>query len=71
MKCPECGGNLKSYSTENTSDGEMVIRRRECQECGAKVKTGEVIIEKAAENMSIRKKGMAEVFAKYGYKVSC
>lgn len=40
MKCPNCG-HPKSHVTRSTSDGQVITRTRECDECIFKWSTTE------------------------------
>lgn len=47
MKCPNCNGEAKVYTTPRSDDPEVVYRIRECTKCKARFRTEEHIIQRA------------------------
>nr|DAZ19113.1 MAG TPA: putative transcriptional regulator [Caudoviricetes sp.] len=45
MKCKKCGGKTQVTDSEESLDGFVVMRRRQCPVCGNKIKTFEEVWE--------------------------
>lgn len=44
MKCKKCGGKTQVTDTEESLDGFVVMRRRQCPACGYRFKTTETYV---------------------------
>ena len=57
IKCSKCKGNTRITNTYNSLDGDIVVRRRVCKDCGKVIVTQEIIVEHGKENTRRTKKG--------------
>lgn len=55
MKCKKCGGKTQVTDTEESLDGFVVMRRRQCPNCGNRFKTTETIWESMRPHKSHEK----------------
>ena len=63
MRCPKCGGNKSSVvDSRQAEDGNMIRRRRECEECQHRFTTYERVEERTL--VVVKKDGTREQFSR-------